>query len=196
MAKDQWSPASVDLRSVAFWTYVRESIRVCFLSEQPCPFDLDTVDDEGGWAGHIPEEAWANRVTYLLARLCTACWADADPAVRAAAREQICVRLEEWRQSVPPSFQPWYHSWDKHQAFPTMKFLSPWHGIHIHRSPTQLFPMGPRLSIYRARVAAVLHRQGHARRLRIRAVGRQHYASAKPILKRTAPRNKRNSGHT
>lgn len=179
MAKDQWSPASVDLRGVAFWTYVRESIRVCFLSEQACPFDLDTVDAEGGWVGHIPEEAWANRLTYLLARLCTACWGDADPVVRAAAREQIRIRLEEWRESVPPSFQPWYNSRDKYRAFPTMKFLSPWHGMHIHfPSPYSFSPYGlTRLSFCRTRVATVLHREGDARRLQIRAIRRQHYAS-------------------
>ncbi|RKK66312.1 hypothetical protein BFJ69_g15515 [Fusarium oxysporum] len=71
--QEKWSPSGTGLRGAAFWTYVRESIRVCFLKEEGCQFDLNMVD------GDLPkpstgydEEAWANHISYLLARLCNA----------------------------------------------------------------------------------------------------------------------------
>ena len=36
----KWASFLTDLR-VAFWIYLRESIRICFLYEQGCRFDMD-----------------------------------------------------------------------------------------------------------------------------------------------------------
>ena len=129
MAGDLWSPTRVGLKEAAFWTYVRESIRMCFLNEQACPFDLKMVNEQFEVTDATPEEAWANRVTYLIAQLCNACWGNEDHTARALMRRQIRAALEEWRESIPESFQPWSFIRNKYQAFPSIKFLSPWHGM-------------------------------------------------------------------
>ncbi|KAM6530492.1 hypothetical protein FALCPG4_008619 [Fusarium falciforme] len=129
--QEKWSPSYTDLRGVSFWTYVRESIRVCFLNEEGCQFNLEMVDGDLAKtsAGH-DEEAWANHMSYLLARLCNACWGSSDAAEpRESAIGEIRADIDEWRAGLPDSYQPWYNCREKHQTFRVVKFLSPWHEL-------------------------------------------------------------------
>ena len=71
----KWSPVLTDLRGAAFWIYLRESIPICFLYEQGRRFDIGLIGEEV--FGFGLDEAWANRMTYLLARVCILCWGDA-----------------------------------------------------------------------------------------------------------------------
>lgn len=124
---EKWSPFHIDVRGVAFWIYLRESIRVCFLNEHGCQFDLDIVDDEKTTTS-APEEVWANKISYLMARLCNACWGDFDERVKESMRAEIQTSLEEWKAQLPDTFQPWCFSCKDYEPFPVIKFLSPWHG--------------------------------------------------------------------
>lgn len=125
----KWSPAHAGLKDTAFWIYLRESIRVCFLNEQACSFDLEIVNEQFEATNATLEETWANRITYLMAQLCNACWGDATPADRTLMRRRICAQLDEWRASLPDNFEPWSFTHEQYQAFPSIKFLSPWHGM-------------------------------------------------------------------
>lgn len=118
MAGTRWAPSPVGLKEAAFWTYMRESIRVCFLNEQGCPFDLGMVEEEFEATDTTPQEAWANRITYVIAQLCSACWGDEDSTSRVLMRNQVRLRLKEWREGIPESFHPWSFTHDKYQSFP------------------------------------------------------------------------------
>lgn len=124
---EKWSPFHIDVRGVAFWIYLRESIRVCFLNEHGCQFDLGIVDDEKA-AASAPEGVWANKISYLIARLCNACWGDFDESVKESMRAEIQTSLEEWKAQLPDTYQPWCFSCKDYEPFPVIKFLSPWHG--------------------------------------------------------------------
>lgn len=130
---EKWSPLHVDIRGVAFWVYLRESIRVCFLNEQGCQFNLDSVDEEFSTTSGS-EEVWTNHMSYLLARLCNACWGDFDAEVKDSMRDRIQISMEEWRSRLPETFQPWCFNRADYQPFPIMKLLSPWHGNRLDLS--------------------------------------------------------------
>lgn len=166
MAGDQWSPACTGLKGAAFWTYLRESIRICFLNEQACPFDLGMINERFQETSTTTEETWANQITYLMAQLCSACWSHEDPTARALMRRNVRARLEEWRESVPESFKPWSFIRDKYQAFPSMKFLAPWHG-RFTNSPPGGEISGAGLTAERNILATILHGESYACCLRI-----------------------------
>lgn len=126
--QEKWSPAMTDLRGAAFWIYLRQSIRASFLNEQGCRFNLDHVDVEG-FAVATSEEIWTNQVTYLLARLCDGCWGDCTSEKKEITRKKVSLELDEWYAGIPNAFQPWSFSHAESQAFPVVKYLSPWHGM-------------------------------------------------------------------
>lgn len=114
--------------AVAFWVYMRQSIRVSFLNEEPCRFGAGTT------LPHIdctpaPDEAWTNRMTYLLARTCSACWdATLEPDLGLGLLEKLQASLEMWRESIPDTFQPWCEYWSENDSFPIIRYICPWHG--------------------------------------------------------------------
>ncbi|KAH6986656.1 hypothetical protein EDB80DRAFT_731789 [Ilyonectria destructans] len=128
--QEKWSPSCTDLRGVSFWTYVRESIRVCFLNEEGCQFNLEMVDgDLTKTSARHDEDAWANHMSYLLARLCNICWGRSGAELREPAIEKIRADIDEWRAGLPDGFQPWYSCREQYQTFRVVKFLSPWHEL-------------------------------------------------------------------
>lgn len=122
---NRWSPFQADVRGTAFWIYLRESIRICFLYEQGCQFDMGLIEDETFEYG--PDEAWANRMTYLLARTCNACWGEFQ-LEKAEEMTRLLFLIESWRDCLPESFQPWC-SCESKDVFPTVRFSSTWHVI-------------------------------------------------------------------
>lgn len=130
---EKWHPASIDLKGVAFWTYIRESIRVCFLNEESFQFNLEMVDAEiTKTVAQHEGEVWTNHMSYLLARLCNACWGSMCPEEKVRTREQVRNDIERWKMGLPDSFQPWYYEHEEYDSFPVTKFMNPWHGIYPH----------------------------------------------------------------
>ncbi|CAI6028909.1 unnamed protein product [Clonostachys chloroleuca] len=126
-ACDKWSPACVDMRGASFWTFVRETIRLCFLNEQSFQFNLDKIDGKLPEESD-PEEAWANYMSFLLAKLCNTCWGDMDADTKESSRKEIKKSMDEWKSRLPASYSPWYFAREDYKPFPVLKFLSPWHG--------------------------------------------------------------------
>lgn len=126
-AQERWSPAMTDIKGVSFWIYIRESIRASFLREVGCQYDLDTVDPDCHSETHN-DEVWTNRMTYLLARLCDACWGDAGAEEKEAIKGRVSSSLGKWHANLPETFQPWYFAKPASQAFPVVKYVSSWHG--------------------------------------------------------------------
>ncbi|KAF2123155.1 hypothetical protein BDV96DRAFT_639702 [Lophiotrema nucula] len=132
-ASASWSPSRTDAAGVAFWTYVRESLRICFLNEQACPFRLGVVDTSDLFEP-ATDEVWANRMTYLLAEVCNACWSKEATSTHITSRNQEKLQavqndVERWERSLPPTFRPWYQSQSRTTPFADIRFLSTWHTI-------------------------------------------------------------------
>lgn len=116
-----WSPVESNLAIACFWTHLRESIRICFLHQQPCHLDLDlSLSGES-------DEAWTNRMTYLLLRVCTACWGGTDDLKR------LKSLVDDWRTHLPRSFRPWCIRETSNEPFPVIKYFAPWHGKLLPR---------------------------------------------------------------
>lgn len=129
-ARDRWSVAGTDIRSVCFWTHVRESIGISILNEEPCALNLGGIDTDLS-AADTPEESWTNYTTYLLAKTCSACWGRGNEGIRQAMREQVMGELDRWSQAVPDVFRPWAFVHEDAQPFPVVKYLSSWHGEFV-----------------------------------------------------------------
>lgn len=130
--KSKWSPDCTDLEGAAFWTFVRQTIRISFLNEKECGFDLSIVD-RSDMLSTSSEEVWTNRMTYLLAQVCDACWRPTLPDNQ--SRHHLLHALEMdislWRQCIPNGFKPWYYQHRKTDSFPTIRYLSRWHGKSV-----------------------------------------------------------------
>lgn len=125
----KWTPDRLDIQGVSFWTFVRENLRICFLFEQDCCFDLSIVDKRDALSA-AKDPVWTNRITYLLAEICHVCWSQTTSQ---EPLHHYLDRLEEdinaWRRSLPPSFQPWYYHQSSSEPFPTVMYFSRWHGM-------------------------------------------------------------------
>jgi hypothetical protein len=132
-----WSPSRVDLPGVAFWIFVRQSIRICFLFEQGCRYDLPSID-VNDVLSPAADEVWANRMTYMLVMLCNACWSTGNKG-----SNHHLLKLQDdiaaWRQALPSSFKPWYYRHPSSEPFPTIRFISRSQGMAIREAPTVKF---------------------------------------------------------
>ena len=124
---EQWSTFRTDVDGVAFWTYLRQCIRVCFLQEQPVPFDIDIVEHEPNY-NPAPDVVWTNRITLLLARLCNVCWSTIEPNFRADQLKEINTLLNEWIKALPPTFRALCCVKEGRGPFSFVRYLGTWHG--------------------------------------------------------------------
>lgn len=118
------------LGAAAFWLYMRQAIRAAFLNEEPCKFDTTLVELRNETT-QAADAVWTNRVTTLLARTCSACW---DPSLKPPLRHALLAELkrllEVWEASLPESFRPWSEFQPQNDTFPTINYISPWHGTY------------------------------------------------------------------
>ncbi|KAF7126109.1 hypothetical protein CNMCM5793_002531 [Aspergillus hiratsukae] len=123
-----WSPMESNLATSCFWTYLRESIRISFLREQPCPFDLGhlSLRDDDMTIPAATDEVWTNRMTFLIIRVASLCW---GPPRQHAAAEARSLRdlLEKWKAHLPPSFRPWCICENDNDPFPNIRYFASWH---------------------------------------------------------------------
>ncbi|KFX89387.1 hypothetical protein O988_08645 [Pseudogymnoascus sp. VKM F-3808] len=131
-----WSPIESNLAIACFWTHLRETIRICFLREQPCQFEmsyLSLADDDL----NVPvssDEAWTNRMTYLLLRVCSVCWGTSTSVIRedsAATMDLKRLRclIDCWKEHLPLSFRPWGVHKDGNGPFPVIRYFASWHVV-------------------------------------------------------------------
>ncbi|CAH0033266.1 unnamed protein product [Clonostachys rhizophaga] len=126
-SRSKWGPDRVDIQGTSFWVFVRQSLRISFLSEQECRFDLNLVDDSNMLAP-ARDDIWTNRMTYILAKACRICW---SPTMKPEELDRNLDTLEtevnEWRGALPQTFEPWYFNHAPSEPFPTMRYFSRWH---------------------------------------------------------------------
>ncbi|KAL4896718.1 hypothetical protein BDV59DRAFT_199069 [Aspergillus ambiguus] len=128
-SKAKWPPDRVDVTGIAFWTFVRQTLRICFLFEQECRFDLGIIDSSN-LLSPARDEVWTNRMTYLLAKVCNACWSPL-PAAEGCTQclDDLEADINAWRESLPEAFKPWFYHQSRSEPFPTIRYLSKWHGL-------------------------------------------------------------------
>lgn len=128
-----WSTSSSDLKGCAFWLFVRQNIRASFLHEQAVQCDLSYVKDEAVYEPAL-DEVWTNRITLLLARLCSACWGELMLPVRHELFLTLEACLKEWKRCLPPSFKPWSNIKTADNSFPIIRYLCTWHSQFLTTS--------------------------------------------------------------
>lgn len=128
-----WTLEPVDLETSAFWVYLRMSVRMCFLCQHSTKCDpvalvrvppLSTAFTTSALA----EAALTNRMTYLLAKICNACW---PPSQQVDQAHLIDMRAElsSLEASLPPIFEPWSSITISANLYPIVKYISTWHAI-------------------------------------------------------------------
>ncbi|KAJ5240854.1 uncharacterized protein N7469_002445 [Penicillium citrinum] len=125
-----WSPVETNLATSCFWTYLRESIRISFLREQPCPFDLGhlTLREDDMMIPAATDGIWTHRMTFLIIRAGELCWASPRQYAVTEAR-RLKTLLEKWRAHLPPSFRPWCICENDNNPFPNIRYFAPWHVV-------------------------------------------------------------------
>lgn len=149
-----WSPDESDLATSCFWTYMRESIRISFLREQPCPFELShlSLRDDDMTTPAVNDGVWTNRITYLLVQVGSLCWGQGHRDPTGQSR-RFHVLIDNWKAHLPPSFQPWGLCEHEGQPFPDVRVLAPWHGEDTFRL---VFSITTRLLTFLSGCLAVL----------------------------------------
>lgn len=125
----KWLPDRVDLPGIAFWVFVRQTLRICFLHEQPCPFNLDIVSTDNMFSP-ASDAVWTNRMTLLLAKVCNTCWFLSLDHTQFQRQELDVLEadIDRWNRSLPETFKPWYYRLVPSAAFPRINYLTTWHG--------------------------------------------------------------------
>ena len=123
-----WGIDRLDLETIAFWTYLRMTLRVCFLCEQGTKCDTDLIREGDFVLTDASEAGLTNRISHLLAKVCNACWAPNGDMDRSVL-ENLQADLGQWRASLPATFDPWAIFNIPDKAFATVKYLSTWHAI-------------------------------------------------------------------
>ncbi|KAJ5811848.1 hypothetical protein N7474_008149 [Penicillium riverlandense] len=125
-----WSPVESNLATSCFWTYLRESIRISFLQEQPCPFDLTHLSlcEEDMTVPAPTDGVWTNRMTFLLVRVGALCWdrVRQHPTTESKSLKDL---IDKWRAHLPPSFRPWCICENDNEPFPDIRYFAPWHVV-------------------------------------------------------------------
>ena len=130
--------------SASFWLYMRQSIRAAFLNEDPCNLDVAPLNIE---FTPVSEAAWTNRITVLLARICSACWNKSmNNMAQQKQLDELYPLLDLWSQKVPEEFRPWCEYRAEMEPFPVICYTSPWHGQYASTLPTHLFHLRLRSS--------------------------------------------------
>ena len=125
-----WPLVESSLGVACFWTHLRESIRICFLTQQPCSFNTDLLLDiwsKDSLSSQASEEAWSNRMTLLMLEVCTLCW-DSSIAEKTSKAGCLMHHLRIWKECLPASFRPWAVCEIETEPFAAIRCLSPWHG--------------------------------------------------------------------
>ena len=120
----KWSPYQNDLSGASFWTYVRESLRLCIMDEDQCRFDLNLIEHESSFAP-ASDDVWTNRSTYLLAQTFNVSFG--GPTI--LSLEELETLISTWIDQVPGSFKPWCVRDRVFGPFPGIYFLSTWHEV-------------------------------------------------------------------
>lgn len=108
-----------------FYSYVRADIRMAILGQcqTKLPVDSWPLDE----STPTSDADWANRITWLLVHVINLCHGSDIQGV--IPYDQLCLMIDEWEESLPPSFRPYLYEEHEEEAFPVVRLLCPWHSM-------------------------------------------------------------------
>jgi hypothetical protein len=136
---------TTDLLSAGFWNYLREDITASLIEHRSLMIDLSSqqISLDAGEEGQGDDANHANRVTFLLGKVINRCLAVDSPALTFEEWEVMKAELNNWKNSLAPSFEPIRTpGLRKGAAFAQIWTIRDWHGTLILRFiPSCLSPL-------------------------------------------------------
>ncbi|CEL03648.1 hypothetical protein ASPCAL04799 [Aspergillus calidoustus] len=126
---------TTDLLSAGFWNYLREDITASLIEHRSLMIDLSSqqISLDAGEEGQGDDADHANRVTFLLGKVINRCLAVDSPALTFEEWEVMKAELNNWKNSLPPSFEPIRTpGLRKGVAFPQIWTIRDWHVSSLH----------------------------------------------------------------
>lgn len=118
-----------DLLGAGFWNYLREDITVALIEKRSLMIDLLAYV-------HLPEtlesDDFPARATFLLGMIINRCLAKDAVALDIVEWETLKRELEDWRVSLPESFEPVLTTpgLKESSTFQGLWTTKGWHGTH------------------------------------------------------------------
>ncbi|CAE7176213.1 hypothetical protein PTNB85_03240 [Pyrenophora teres f. teres] len=135
-------PSAPTLREAAFWVYVRQCLYNATINQQPPDIDFslklhpspDSMRDAHPLARLRLETAWANQMTWNLARVVHFCYDGNeypnDRAHRPQRWQELWNLVQKWMQDRPQGFNAIFESPTNNQSsFPDIWFTADWHVV-------------------------------------------------------------------
>lgn len=112
------------LQEATFYSYVKSDIRVAILGRRGTKLAVDSWPLDN--AEPQNDADWANRVTWLLVQAINLCYGGQDiPGL--LPRYLLERYVDEWKQDLPDTFDPYYFHEQDTEPFPVIRLLAPWH---------------------------------------------------------------------
>lgn len=112
------------LYQATFYSYVRADIRMAILGQCGTKLSVDC------WplneSSPSSDADWANRITWLLVQVINLCYGRNVRGVLPYNR--LTALIDEWKASVPSTFEPYFYEERDRESFPIVRLLCPWHG--------------------------------------------------------------------
>jgi hypothetical protein len=138
-------PSAPTLREAAFWVYVRQCLYNATINQQPPDIDFslqvhptpESMHDDHPLARLKLETAWANQMTWHLARVVNFCFDGCDPQAEQMSKpqrwQQLWDHVQKWQHNKPKGFDPiWQGQVGQNGPFPEIWFTTDWHGTFYH----------------------------------------------------------------
>ncbi|CAG8941671.1 unnamed protein product [Penicillium salamii] len=118
------------LISAGYWNYLREDITVALIEQRGL---MITLSDQNTPSKPADDIDFANHATLLLGRIINRCLSKDSPALNPLEWEAMKHELDNWRSSLPSSFNTIETPGLRTQSsFPSIWTLRSWHASTLH----------------------------------------------------------------
>ncbi|CAG7982843.1 unnamed protein product [Penicillium nalgiovense] len=119
-----------DLLSAGYWNYLREDITVALIEQRGL---MITLSDQNAPPEPTEDADFANYITFLLGKIINRCLSVDSSALSPLEWEAMKADLDEWKSSLPPSFDTIQTpGLGKQSGFPSVWTLRTWHVSTLH----------------------------------------------------------------
>ncbi|OQE77525.1 hypothetical protein PENNAL_c0060G05897 [Penicillium nalgiovense] len=121
---------TADLLSAGYWNYLREDITVALIEQRGL---MITLSDQNAPPEPTEDADFANYITFLLGKIINRCLSLDSSALSPLEWEAMKADLDEWKSSLPPSFDTIQTpGLGKQSGFPSVWTLRTWHVSTLH----------------------------------------------------------------
>ena len=120
------------IRRTTFWTYIRQEIIVALQTKRPTNIDLTSWQDDMYW-GEDGDDAWANRMSWLMVKVINFYFHEHDSKVAAQdAARHLQHQVDNWQDQAPLTLGPLCTIEDgicDEEPFPVISYTCLWHFV-------------------------------------------------------------------